>query len=154
MEKVNYVYSSASKEALENLIKEFFGVFNMTLTIEDLFYYGVFCQTHTYAFFSDWEFAPSDLEIPSTLTNEFSYAYERIDCVHQTISQVMRKEIDKPEWMNYVEENYVCATTGDAPSTFLFIEPKSDEYTELAKRLIEFLYSVNNSITMYSYRED
>ena len=42
------INSQPSIEALEKLISDFFGTFGMVETIDDLFYYGVFCKPQNY----------------------------------------------------------------------------------------------------------
>ncbi len=73
---------------------------------------------------------------------------EKIDYVKKLINQIMKKEITKPEWMKYIEMNASCNEYDQAPSTFLQIIPKENQYEALAQRLIEFLYSPNLTITM------
>ena len=135
------INSQPSIEALEKLISDFFGTFGMAETIDDLFYYGVFCKPQNYANFKFDVREEYDFDIPYNIE-------EKIDYVEKLISQIMRKEIKKPEWMKYVEMNASCNEYEQAPSTFLQIIPKESQYETLAQRLIEFLYSPNMVITM------
>ena len=141
------INSQPSIEALEKLISDFFGTFGMVETIDDLFYYGVFCKPQNYA---NFEFDIKEnygFDIPYNIMN-YQATEEKIDYVKKLINQIMRKEITKPEWMKYVEMNASCNEYNQAPSTFLQIIPKEKQYEVLAQRLIEFLYSPNLTITM------
>lgn len=141
------VNSQPSIEALEKLMSSFFATFGMVETIDDLFYYGVFCKPQNYA---NFEFDIKEnygFDIPYNIMN-CQATEEKIDYVKKLINQIMRKEITKPEWMKYVEMNASCNEYNQAPSTFLQIIPKEKQYEVLAQRLIEFLYSPNLTITM------
>ena len=142
------INSQPSIEALEKLISEFFDTFGMVETIDDLFYYGVFCKPQNYANFEFDITEVYDFDIPYNITNCQAKEEEKIDYVEKLINQIMRKEITKPEWMKYVEMNASCNEYDQAPSTFLQIIPKENQYEALAQRLIEFLYSPNLTITM------
>ena len=142
------VNSQPSIEALEKLISDFCSTFGIVETIDDLFYYGVFCKPQNYANFKFDITEVYDFDIPYNITNCQAKEEEKIDYVEKLINQIMRKEITKPEWMKYVEMNASCNEYNQAPSTFLQIIPKEKQYEVLAQRLIEFLYSPNLTITM------
>lgn len=148
MRDYTVVYSSASKQALEELINETLLLFNSTLSIKDMFYYGIFCKPETYAYYDLWEHAPSDLEIPFNLINECAKPKEKIDYVNGIINQILQGTIEKPEWMFYVEMEDYKTELCLPPSTFLYIYPKEEKYKKLAEKLIQFLYSPNLLITM------
>lgn len=142
------INSQPSKEALENLIKDMAGTFGLTETIDDLFYYGVFCKPQNYANYNyDIEFS-NKLDVPEFLADCDENQEKKISYVNSIIGKVMRKEIAKPEWMKQVELSADCNEYGQPPSTFLYIEPKETYYEAFAERLIEFLYSPNLNITM------
>ena len=142
------INSQPSIEALEKLISDFCSTFGMAETIDDLFYYGVFCKPQNYANFEFDITENYDFDIPYNIMNYQANEEEKIDYVEKLINQIMRKEITKPEWMKYVEMNASCNEYDQAPSTFLQIIPKENQYDALAQRLIEFLYSPNLTITM------
>ena len=142
------INSQPSIEALEKLISDFFGTFGMVETIDDLFYYGVFCKPQNYANFKFDITENYDFDIPYNIMNYQANEEEKIDYVKKLINQIMKKEITKPEWMKYVEMNASCNEYDQAPSTFLQIIQKENQYEALAQRLIEFLYSPNLTITM------
>ena len=142
------VNSQPSIETLEKLISDFCSTFGIVETIDDLFYYGVFCKPQNYANFKFDITENYDFDIPYNIMNYQAKEEEKIDYVKKLINQIMRKEITKPEWMKYVEMNASCNEYNQAPSTFLQIIPKENQYEALAQRLIEFLYSPNLTITM------
>jgi hypothetical protein len=144
MKSYTVIYSENSIEACKKLLNEFFVTFNITgVYADDIFYYGVFCKDITYANFSDWGDAPSDLNIPSTLTNPCNGLETRLEYVNDIMLKILMGEIEKPEWMTYIEMNTSADEYDQAPSTFLYVIPKNTKYTNLAAKLIEFLYSPN-----------
>lgn len=149
MKTLTFIYSSQSIDALQELFTELINVFGYTVIpkLDDIFYYGVFCKENTYSNFKYWNEAPEDIEIPENLTAVCSKPSERLDYVKMTINEVIRGEIDKPEWMKYVEEEETCNVYDAAPSTFLYLIPKEEKYQELANKLLGFLYSPNMMIT-------
>lgn len=145
MRAYTYIYSSGTVPFLKELIDEMSLVFNTPVTLEDMFYYGVFCRENTYANYSHWEDVPERIETPYELTNPCSIESERIDYVKKVIKGILYGKIDKPQWMLYIEMEDECDIYGNQPSTFLYLFPKENKYAELAKKLINFLYSVNMS---------
>lgn len=148
MRDYTVIYSSPSKEALEDLIKETVLLFNSPLTLNDMFYYGVFCKPETYAHYHLWEDAPLDLEIPFVLINPCVTGFERLEYVNGVIKEIVKGEIEKPEWMIYVEMEDYKTEYGLSPSTFLYLYPKEEKYKVFGEKLINFLYSPNLLITM------
>lgn len=131
-------------EALEELMASFFETFNLTyIDISELFWYGVFCKTETYANYEHWDEAPMTLEIPDVFQAECAKPSDRVEYVNGIINQVIKGEIDKPEWMVYVEMEESCEDYDASPSTFLRLIAKEDKYEYLAEKLLNFLYSVN-----------
>lgn len=150
MKTITFIYSSESVEAIKRLFTELRGVFGYTLIPEfdDMFYYGVFCKPNTYANFNGWEKAQREgIEVPEILTAMCPTPSEREDFVKRTINEIIKGEIEKPEWMQYVEEETVCNCCNAAPSTFLTLIPKDEKYRTLADSLLDFLYSPNMMTT-------
>ena len=150
MKTITFIYSSESVEALKNLFIELRWVFGYTLIPEfdDMFYYGVFCKSVTYANFNGWEKAQREgIEVPEILTAMCPTPSEKEDFVKRIIIEIIRGEIEKPEWMKYVEEEMSCSCCNAAPSTFLILIPKDEKYRILAARLLDFLYSPNMMTT-------
>ena len=153
MKTITFIYSSESVEAIKRLFTELRWVFGYTLLPEfdDMFYYGVFCKSVTYANFNGWEKAQREgVEVPEILTAMCPIPSEREDFVKRTINEIIKGEIEKPEWMRYVEEESVCSCNA-APSTFLILIPKDEKYRTLAARLLDFLYSPNMMTTELKY---
>ena len=150
MKTITFVYSSESVEALKKLFTELRWVFGYTTVPElnDMFYYGVFCKQNTYSNFNGWEKAQGEgIEVPEMLTSVCPTPSEKEDFVKRTINEIIKGEIEKPEWMKYVEEESVCSCCNAAPSTFLTLIPKDEKYRTLADRLLDFLYSPNMMTT-------
>ena len=150
MKTITFVYSSESVKAIKRLFTELRGVFGYTLIPEfdDMFYYGVFCKSVTYANFNGWEKAQREgIEVPEILTAMCPTPSEKEDFVKRIIIEIIRGEIEKPEWLRHVEEETVCSCCDAAPSTFLILIPKDEKYRILAARLLDFLYSPNMMTT-------
>ena len=154
MKTITFVYSSESVEALKNLFTELRRVIGYTTVPElnDMFYYGVFCKQNTYSNFNGWEKAQGEgIEVPEMLTSVCPTPSEREYFVNRIIIEIIKGEIEKPEWMKYVEEEMSCNCCNAAPSTFLFLIPKDEKYRTLAARLLDFLYSPNMMTTELRY---
>ena len=150
MKTITFIYSSESVKAIKRLFTELRWVFGYTLIPEfdDMFYYGVFCKSVTYANFNGWEKAQREgIEVPEILTAMCPTPSEKEDFVKRIIIEIIRGEIEKPEWLRYVEEETVCSCCDAAPSTFLILIPKDEKYRILAARLLDFLYSPNMMTT-------
>lgn len=143
MKDYTVIYSERSVDACKKLLNEFFLTFNVTgVDADDIFYYGVFCKDITYANFTDWSEADG-IDIPETLTNPCNGLETRLEYVNTIINKILTGEITKPAWMVYIEMHTSVDEYDQAPSTFLNLMPKDPKYTELANKLIEFLYSPN-----------
>ena len=154
MKTITFIYSSESVEALKNLFTELRRVIGYTTVPElnDMFYYGVFCKQNTYSNFNGWEKAQGEgIEVPEMLTSVCPTPSEREYFVNRIIIEIIKGEIEKPEWMKYVEEEMSCNCCNAAPSTFLFLIPKDEKYRTLAARLLDFLYSPNMMTTELRY---
>lgn len=149
MKTLTFIYSSQSIETLQELFTELINVFGYTVIpkLDEMFYYGVFCKENTYSNYKHWNEAPDDLEIPEILTAVCAKPSERLNYVRSIINEIIRGEIEKPEWMKYVEEEETCNIYDAAPSTFLYLIPKDEKYQELANKLLGFLYSPNMMVT-------
>ena len=131
MKTITFVYSSESVKAIKRLFTELRWVFGYTLIPEfdDMFYYGVFCKSVTYANFNGWEKAQREgVEVPEILTAMCPTPSEKEYFVNIIIIEIIRCEIEKPEWLRYVEEETVCNCCNAAPSTFLILIPKDEKY--------------------------
>ena len=147
-----YVYSSACPEALSDLIDEMCITFGIPrVTINDLFYYGVFCKDVTYANYKYWDDAPSYLEIPEQLVAPCQTPEGRLEYVHRITNELITGVLDKkPEWMEYIEMTESCNEFDAAPSTYLYLVPKENKYKNFTEKILQFLYSPN--MIDFSYR--
>lgn len=69
-----------------------------------MFYYGVFYKSVTYANFNEWEKEHKEgIEVTEILTAMCPTPSEREDFVKRIIIEIIKGEIEKPEWMRYVE---------------------------------------------------
>lgn len=142
------INSYPSIEALDKLIAEIYWSQGLARSIDDVFYYGVFCKPQNYVNFKFEDEDDYDFEIPEQLISPCQSYSDRLDFVKRTIRQIMHREIPKPEWMKYIELNMDCNEYGMPPSTFLNLEAIDSTFDNVAKQLIEFLYSPNLNITM------
>lgn len=151
MKELSLIYSQPSIDTLKEMVNEFIELFsNKNLTIDDLFYYGVFCADITYANY-EWSYliVNSKFEIPEILYAPCATEEERLDFVMRTIKEVMKGEIEKPEWMVYIEMETDCDGYEHQPSNFLRLIPKEEKYKELGEKIISFLYSPNRTTVVY-----
>ena len=147
MKRFTVIYSSQSIEALEKLIEEFLLTFNIhDITINDMFWYGVFCNVNAYANFNEWEDMPEYIEVPEILSCDCTPYEKRYAYVEALINDILEGKERKPQWM--VEVEMTVKEEGFSPSTFLYIKEKEERYEKLGKRLIEFLYSPNLMSTL------
>lgn len=151
MKELSLIYSQPSVDSLREMVNEFIDVFSdKNLTIDDMFYYGVFCATITYANY-EWSYllVNNTFDIPEVFYAPCATEEERIDYVIQTMEDVMKGEITKPEWMTYIEMETDCDCYGHQPSNFLRLIPKEEKYKELGEKIIKFLYSPNRTTIVY-----
>ena len=144
------IYSQPSVEAFENLMNCFIRTFGIVPTLDEMFYYNVFCRDITYANYN-WSDDTTYLDIesvPESLRNGYAPPDERLDLIHTLIKQITKGEIQKPDWMIRIEMNEEVNEYAMQPSTFLYLIPKEEKYKKLGERLIQFLYSPNLLITM------
>lgn len=151
MKVLSLIYSQPSIISLKEMVNEFIEILSDTnLTIDDMFYYGVFCATITYAN-HEWSdvVMNSDFEIPEILYAPCATAEEREDFVNQVINEIIKGENEKPEWMTYIEMESDCDECGHQPSTFLRLVPKEEKYKKLGEKIVNFLYSPNSITVVY-----
>lgn len=149
MKTLTFIYSSEAVDALKELFEELRNLFGYTVipTLDEMFYYGVFCKTNTYSNFKYWDDSTIDFDIPDVFTSVCASSTVRYNYVETTIQEIIKGEIEKPEWMKYIEEEETCNSFDAAPSTFLRLIPKNEKYNELADKLLGFLYAPNMMVT-------
>lgn len=142
-----YTYSDKSTQELSKLFKELSKVFPCVPSdFNDLFNSGVFMHDTMYV--NNDLFNTQDLKLmellPPEMASPCQKPLERLEYVRCIISQVISGEIEKPEWMNYLEENIFCGPYALNPSTYLYLKPKAKEYEGLGSAIRAFLYSTEH----------
>lgn len=137
-----FTYSSASLNKVKDLLNEIINTFGLTVSVDDMFYYGVFCAVSQYV--GTPELNKEISCIPAILTSEYTPYCEKEDYVKGIINSVIKGEIDKPEWMIEIEQSDRCGRY--SPSTYLVLVSKEEKYEKLGRKLIEFLYSTGIEI--------
>ena len=132
---VIFTYSEGSLGSVKELVNEMLKVFGYEgKTFDDFFYAETFIEDDDYYSETEYDFGfPEDIEDEKTFIKE-------------TKLKVLKGEIEKPEWMVNAEEydgHYECYNI----PTVLEILPKSEKYAELAKKLLNYLYSTNHEAT-------
>lgn len=144
--ELTYIYSSHCIPYLKELIKTLDSTFSIKDKIDDMFWYGVFCNAETYAYFKHYDECVGD--VPDLLMNRHNPPLSKLLYVKGIINKVIKGEIDKPKWMLFVEENESFNEFTDSPSTFLYLIPKDEKYTKFGEALTNFLYSPNLMMTL------
>lgn len=143
---LTYVYSSHCVEYLEALIESIQSTFSIKASLDDMFYYGLFCNAETYSNFEKYE--GFDGDVPDILTNQCQSPDSKLKYVKGIIENIIKGEVEKPEWMIYVEETETFNCYSDAPSTFLYLVAKDEKYEVFGEALTNFLYSPNLMMTL------
>lgn len=140
-----FTYSTNSLYKVKEMIQEMLDVFKSPLSPDDLFYYGLFCGISQYA---NNAYLNQEIEgIPPILASEQTSYYEKSDYVMGVIEDVLTGKIEKPEWMIEIEQSERCEDGCYAPSTFLYMKAKSEEYDRLGDKILDFLYSPSHEVS-------
>lgn len=115
---VIFTYSEGSLESVKSMVNEMLKVFDKKETFEDLFYAGVFLEDDGYYFYDN----------PGVEIEDFS----------SFKLQILKGEIERPQWMIDVEDK------DESHGTVLELYPKDEKYSELANKIISFLYSTHS----------
>ena len=134
--QLTYVYSSPCISFLRELIESLDSTFSVKDKLDDMFWYGIFCNPETYSNFRYYDLCKE--EVPGT----------KLSYIKDTITKIIKGEIDKPEYFFYVEETESFNDFEDAPSTFLYLIPQDEKYRKFGEALTNFLYSPNLMITL------
>lgn len=127
---VIYTYSNGSISAVKELVNEMLKVFgHEDKTFDDLFYAGVFLE-------EDYHYYEVD---------SFPEVADNSNFLEETKRQVMKGEIEKPDWMTIAEGSE--SWSGYSRSTNLEIMPKDEKYGNLANKLLRYLYSTDHDAT-------
>ena len=126
---VIFTYQDSVKEA-KDLVNEMLKISGIDKTADDVFYYGVFLDNY-------------DRYIESEETDFFDdLGYEeRLKKCEELVIQVMKGEIEKPEWMKEAEIDQY----GDSwdPDRELHLFPKDDKYKDFGNKIKALLNSVS-----------
>jgi hypothetical protein len=127
-----YTYSDGCIEPAKELINEFAKSMGYNKTADEMFTFGVFCEDDE----AYYDHIPEEfVDYNSETSYEDSEKY-----IDKLIEQIMAGEVEKPEWMENVEDN------DEGPNTNLYIWAKEDKYKELGKKLTAFLYSADHEV--------
>lgn len=144
--ELTYIYSSPCISYLRELIETLDSTFSIKDKLDEMFWYGVFCNAETYAYYKHYD--RCDEEVPELLRNECEPLSSKLSYVKGMINKVIKGETDKPGWMFFVEENESFNKFTDSPSTFLYLIPKDEKYAKFGEALTNFLYSPNLMMTL------
>lgn len=134
---VIFTYSEGSLPALKQLVNEMLKSFDKTETFDDIFYAQVFLENPDHYFDVELDLNNGEESIFEKLSWK-----ERENLIEEIKLQVLKGEIEKPEWMVKAEDGYDY--DGYRLDSILEILPKSDKYEVLARRLTNFLYSTDH----------
>jgi hypothetical protein len=131
---VIFTYSEGSLQAVKDLVNEMLKVFGEDKSFDDLFYVEVFLK-HDYYYYGDDE-----------EKENFPQVEDKKEFLKETKLRVLKKEIPKPEWMVEAEESDTYYDGYKYPSV-LEILTKDEKYSELASKLLKYLYSTDHEAT-------
>jgi hypothetical protein len=142
-----FTYSGGAEKPAKELVNEFLKCMGSELTADEMF--DIFVMPNGWAI-EIWverigEDDSDELnDLPDDLVKAIKDGGIRDinDCIKNVAVQISRSEIVQPSWFSSIFD----AECGDwvKCGTDLYIQPKEEKYTELAKRLIDFLYSTNH----------
>lgn len=129
---VIFTYQNNVNEAKE-LVQEMLNLMGETeKTADDIFYYAIMCEDDVYMEAEDYGFDPPE-GMPTDYQEQQAW-FENLKI------QVIKGEIERPQWMIDIEEGEHYYDYY-APPCYLNIIPKEDKYAVLAEKLLRFLNS-------------
>lgn len=143
--ELTYIYSSPCISYLKELVDSLNFTFSVKDKLDDMFWYGVFCNPETYSNFRFYE--RCNEFVPSILTSDCETPQSKLSFIKGEIERSI-KSGTKPGYMFYVEETESFNDFEDAPSTFLYLIPKDEKYRKFGECLTNFLYSPNLIMTL------
>lgn len=146
--QLTYVYSSPCISYLRELVESLDSTFSVKDKLDDMFWFGVFCNPETYANYRSYD--RCNEPVPDLLLNDLEPVSSKMTYVKGMIEKVIRGDEEKPGWMFFVEEYEAFNKFEDSPSTFLYLVPKDEKYRKFGEALTNFLYSPNLVMTMKS----
>lgn len=134
---VIFTYSEGSLQAVKDLVNEMLKVFNQNLTFDDLFYAGIFVG-------DDYYFESEDFPQFEDIKDYKEIEKLQREYLSNLKLQILKDEIEKPNWVIEVEKLERC----DYPiGTYLELAVKDEKYSELANKLLKYLYSTDHEAT-------
>ncbi len=133
-----YTYSEGSPAKAKELINELLKVLGSDLTADQMFYMGVFADKWHYLE-KEYDYDEDDDGNPIGtygLPKEWFDDDTDMDLgkfVDDAIKDVISGK-ERPEWMTMVDDE-------ESQGSTLMVLPKAKKYTEVAKKITEFLYS-------------
>lgn len=131
---VIFTYSEGSLQAVKDLVNEMLKVFDRPETFDDIFYSAVFLDSPIS--YLESESCPKKFTSGNWKENEEKFK--------AFLSSVLKGEVKKPEWMNIVEDE---ADDWYRKDTSLYLVAKDEKYSELANKLLNYLYSTDHEAT-------
>jgi hypothetical protein len=127
---VIYTYQNSVEQAKE-LVEKMLKLAGITdKTADDIFYYGVFCDDDRY--FNHYNDEESE---------ELPYESNNLDMWLKSLKlSIMKGEVEKPNWMNNVENNN---SGGWDPDSYLYLISKEDKYKVFGDKICALLNSVS-----------
>lgn len=122
---VIYTYSEGAVDAVKDLINEILLLEGTYKSADDLFYIDTFLSDLDG--YTESDLWPEDIDS---------------DNIEDFVDKILTKQIEKPDWLKEIEEDkdndyYPLATS-------LYIKAKDKKYSELANKLLRYLYSTNH----------
>lgn len=120
---VIYTYSDSCIGPVKELINEFLKLSESDKTADDMFYFWVFLEdTDRYLGVED---------------DDGNFYISENGNLDELLDDILTGKIEKPDWMNEAEKSY----DGFDLDTTLYIKAKDEKYSDLAEKLIKYLYS-------------
>ena len=133
---VIFTYSEGSVEKLKELVNEMLKTFSQSLTFDDMFQCDVFLD-------DNYNYCECENE---TVQEAFKGVEDNDKFINETKIKIIKGEIERPGWMKIAEEEE--SWSGYNKSTTLEIIPRDEKYSELANKLLKYLYSTSHEATM------
>ena len=153
---VIFTYQDGCDKAVKELVNTMLKTFGKTETFDDIFYAGIFLDGNDSYFLDDEEDIEDENKFPELGWTEVmdlnwsdpkmvEWRESREKYLKDIKLQVMKGEIEKPQWMKYAEEREQYDYY--APDTSLELIPKDEKYSELANQLLKYLNTPGHEAT-------
>lgn len=127
-----FTYSEGSVKAVKDMFGELAKTFNITKSFDEMFVIITLADADVYAEYID---SLDKKDYPDGITQETSF--------YELVNDVRSGKVEKPEWFEEAE-NTENSYNYYRPSNELYLIPKSEEYVNLGKAIINFLYSTDH----------